>query len=528
MSETVKTDFVVDDSNAQRAMGRMAVGADRLKGAFSGAVAKAAALGGGVLGVAGIARTVSGLDRGYQSVARIQSITGIAASEAHALSDAFENSGVEASTAEQIIMNLARKTSTLGAGTKEAKAAAAAFRKMGVDIEAGPTEMLLQMSRAARAGKLEASDLTNKFGQSKRSAADFMTMLNKGPSELKSMMDSQLKSADLIDDKALSTWQSMQQAKRNLSDAWGTVAGAFYKSVVPVVTKFLNNVSGRLDSWTPAAERFGKSFADGVVTGARVLGKVFGFIYDHSDVFLAIAKGFLAFKVGSAVGGVLGGGVASLGGVGKAAGAASGGVAQLGAAAGDATKAAKFLPRSFGELGQAIQLATIAAAGFGVAIASIKAGWGDLKGLWKGDALDSSYVNTNERERQYQMRRVQLVLGGKSEKEATAIALRETRSIGDNKAAERAERNRNRRDQYGKAMQALTTADYAAKEKSRKGEKSDNNFTQNNTFNVQVTQDFAPGFDPDKVKLAMLSEITNAGERRLMSGVVPSPFMGRR
>ncbi len=323
-TERVRTDIVVNDGDANRAFGRMVAGTDRLRGAFGGVVGRAAALGTGILGAVGIARTVAGLDRGYQAVARIKSITGVAAKEAHSLADTFENAGVEAASAERIIMSMARKSALLGAGTKEADALGVAYKKLGIDISAGPSAKLLQMSKAAVSGKLGVVGLTTMMGTSKREAADFLTMLKKGPVELKEMMDSQLNSADLIDDKALASWQKMQQAKRNLSDAWGSVAGAFYKTIVPVATKFLTYFGDRLEKWAPAAERFGTYLVDHMDEAlriAKVLAVTIGGIkmLGGIDGVTGIAKGIGSIARGSMAARGAGGAVAAVNAAGSGA-----------------------------------------------------------------------------------------------------------------------------------------------------------------------------------------------------------------
>lgn len=621
-NEIVRTDFVVNDSQAGAAMGRMVAGTDRLKSAFGGVLARAATLGTTILGVVGAQRTIAGLDRQYQSVARIKSITGIAAKEAHALSDALGGAGVEASSAERFIMGMARKSAQLGKGTKEAKAMAAAYKRMGIDIEAGPTEKFLQMSAAVKSGRLDVVGLTSLFGASTREAADLMTALSKGPAELKSMMDAQLKSADLIDDKALKTWQSMQQAKRNLSDAWGTVAGAFYKTIVPVVTKFLTAFAENLETWAPAAERFGTFLVDhmseavtlakvfavtmgavklaggvgNIKAGAGAIGSFAGRMFAGGGAPSAAAQA--AGMVSRASAGMVGlgsvGQMARLGRGGMAARAAlnAGRVASFGfstaAIGGPGGGAASLfavlskIPSFLGGIGKlsiigviiggvvkAFAMLATNAGGvrdrIGGLLRDIGSKFGDivvkLKPLWTVfdkvsnvvgkvlvggvemllnvvsglmpviDLIATGIGNLGKLAQWLISLIPDLGAGGLTAKARQGVI--NSGYVIDPKTGKPVKAENFAAVQVRHAQRAVRHANgdaFRSMGGAMAGALAVQHFTQNIMpgAHVTVTQDFAPGFDPDKVKLAMLSEITAAGERRLMSGVVPSPFMGRR
>lgn len=84
------------------------------------------------------------------------------------------------------------------------------------------------------------------------------------------------------------------------------IANKALRPVFQEVNNALKDVNGWLEKNHEKVEKIGHVIGKDIVTGMKFLRDVFKFIYDHSDTFLAIAKGFAAIKIGQMVGGGMG------------------------------------------------------------------------------------------------------------------------------------------------------------------------------------------------------------------------------
>ena len=259
---TLREKIVVDGAEAATAkLNVMAVAAGRVAGAFSGLGAAAGALG-GIAGIWQVAEAIRDVDHLYAAVNRVVNMTGMAADHAHAMFDMFELSGVEMESAERIMTSMTRSAEKMSDGFggvgAQAQMIQGLMRSVGVSIKAGPEERLFAMSKAAQAGKLNIDELIRAFMIPRSQASAMMSMLKAGPDHLKGIQAETLKGADVIDDRALQSYRTMLQARRELKDAWGDLVGVFYKNLLPAVTSILHGIKKGFDDVMPIADKIGK------------------------------------------------------------------------------------------------------------------------------------------------------------------------------------------------------------------------------------------------------------------------------
>ena len=166
--------------------------ADHLERTFA-SVSKQAQQIGGIAGAFGVGQAVNETGQLYQSLERIHGITGAAAVNARAMLDVFERSGVPLAHDEKTLLRIQTKMGAIvaraGDVTDEAKQQNLWFKKLGVEIQAGPTEALAGMARAAKAGQLGATDLARQIQIPIEQATKLMALLKQGPEELQRMTD---------------------------------------------------------------------------------------------------------------------------------------------------------------------------------------------------------------------------------------------------------------------------------------------------------------------------------------------------
>lgn len=361
VQDNVDLQFNVNDAEAARRIGVIAGASTRLGESLKSTFGILTAAG-GIAGVFAIGSTVQGINQTYQAVARVRAVTGMTADNAHAMLDAFELSGVEAQIGERLITQMSRKSQQLEQGiagaNEQSKKLNDYYKKLGVNMKSGPMTVLQQMAGAAEKGKLSVSDLISKFGVPIRQSAQVMRMLQKGPEGIKKIIDDTKGGADIIDEQALANFEEMQQTSRNLKDSWEGLIGSVYKNLIPGITRVMNMVADGLNSWTPLVARFA-GFLEAHMTKIVAMAKMYA-------IYMTANKVLGAVGVSGGVKGVVGGINKYVGGAGeKIVGGLGGGLIKgvLGGQGGPFGAIINFLAKMTGGVGR---LAAVGGALFAV------------------------------------------------------------------------------------------------------------------------------------------------------------------
>lgn len=360
LKNEVDTEFTVTDKASRPALA-IANSFKRVAGAAL-SISTAMAGVGGLVGIFQIGQTIAGLDETYARIKRIRGVTGLAAEEAHSIVDAFGKSGIEGGVAESVIMRMTRRASELVGqienGGGKTNDMAAAFKKLGINIKAGPRDMLLQMADATAKGKMGINHFSKMFALPLQQATQMVSMMKKGRGEISKMMDDAHKDVGVIDEQALANYNAMKKAKAEIGNSWESIVGTIYKSVMPAVATLMKSVAKFMDGWHEKAEKFGSYLADNmdrIVGAAKTLLKIMVMnkalmltTGEGLGKWLGKGAGYVRGKVGGGIGaqavsaGINGFGGRAAGWVGKAAGMFGGPGA--GAVAGNmASKAAGLL-----------------------------------------------------------------------------------------------------------------------------------------------------------------------------------------
>jgi len=313
--EQVEWQFKVVDQ-ASKAMSGIVGAAEKLENKLKG-VTDLLSAAGGFAGMFAIGSSVAGINQTYEAVLRLKSATGLAAEDAHSMLDAFELSGVEGG--EQIIERMTMKIQKMGAtGGKSAAKMGAAMRKFGTDDAQSAVDVMMDLSTAAQKGTLNLNDLRESFGMSGQQAIKMQQMLARGPERMKALMDGTLASGDLITEQALASFQAMKDSKLALKDSWDGLVGTLYKSVVPMITSAMTKIGGMLDRLQPKIDKMAAFLHDHM---EQIVGLAATFVKLMTANKLtrmvtgqglgSLAAGFLAKKGGAAgkIGEMMGGGV---------------------------------------------------------------------------------------------------------------------------------------------------------------------------------------------------------------------------
>lgn len=552
--EKVETELVVHDS-ASVPLRTITGAAEKLMHSVKHLTGLLAGVG-GLAGAFEIHEAVNGINETFRAINRVRTMTGLAANTAHGLKEAFDQSGIEAGETERIIMSLTRKTQTMDdVGGASLAAYNAKMKKLGINIKEDVVGQLEAMSIAAQKGKIDIGDLGKLFGVRGEGAVKMLEMLEKGPENIKAIVEETAKNGITAID--MGNFNRMQAAKRALGSAFGDMIQAVYKHLLPGVTAVVNQVREAITAWTPKVESFGLLLRNHMHEAIH-LAKIFVQIMAAKSAmgYLGLTpKGIISGAAGMFVGGVggaaAGGSKALGGGLLGILGGAGGGLLQL--------------LLNFGKL-SVIGVVIAAAIGAFKLLSSNFHGWGDRlsatfaklrelfeqlmeqlkpafefladKLFWLADQLMKAFSWFLDKVLTKPTTPGQALANVMGQHQARAERAREMygpgailpyapgeiAAISQLSAAATIETAMGIKYKLVKGqLEAGKRLDEANKDimadiKSRAGIKQDFRGSK-----FDITQNFAEGFEPDRIAAAFAGQLAAVGERQVSSGMA-SPF----
>ncbi len=213
---------------------------------------------GGIGGAFEIKEAIGGINEQFRAMNRIRTMTQLTANEAFGLTQVFKGAGLSIQEAEQNVMYLTRRMEMLHEqGGAAMSHISAQMRRLGVDTKAGPVEQLKQMSIAVQKGKMGVSDLTRLFGVRGQAAVSLLGMLRKGPEHIEETMKEARQSG--IGATTLGDFNRMQSAGRQLHEAFEGFVRTIYVQLIPGLTSLTREITHAVEDWTPHVEAWAKS-----------------------------------------------------------------------------------------------------------------------------------------------------------------------------------------------------------------------------------------------------------------------------
>lgn len=274
--EQVDIEFDVDDrvtpklSRMEKAVGRLGGVVDRAAGRFTGMAANFA----GLAGFFALGPAISGAQAYISHLDKISDLTGIAADKVAGISNALEDSGVQAGTVENVFAKLVKKTAQAGEGNKSLIKMA---RQYGVAIKEGPESALIAVSGLLEKGKINAGQMQRILGVSSDDAADLADALAQGPGELQKKIEEATKKNHAFNDEAMGGMQRYQNAVASIGTAWHRLTGSILIKLAPGLEAIADKMSKSIDGWIDGAERFGNYLVkhmDQLIEGAKTYAKI--------------------------------------------------------------------------------------------------------------------------------------------------------------------------------------------------------------------------------------------------------------
>lgn len=207
-------------------------------------------------------RMIEKTNEHFGAISRITKITGLAAERADAMTEAFDKAGLGAEDTERILSLVSRAGQRMQFATAGMGGAFMAMRTQamlaGVDIRKGPETAIIELSKQAKAGKLDATRLAMAFHLDPGTALKMMKLLKQGPQAIKSEMSEAIKSGTMLTNENLKQYSLAQQYRREISSSLDRMAIVVGKEVMPVISNLLEQVAKKLPEWVEHAKVFGE------------------------------------------------------------------------------------------------------------------------------------------------------------------------------------------------------------------------------------------------------------------------------
>lgn len=257
MSEQEEVDIKFDvDDKATPKLTRLEKAAERLDKGMARAserFMRFAEVAGGALGVIGGAESLRGAKEYIEHVRRISNLTGIAADRAAGMSEALQEVGVESGEVEGMLTRMTKRTALL---SEENKAMVTMAARYGVNLEQGPQKALIKMSKLVEEHKIGAGQVGRILGVQGRTLSDLMAAMNKGPQELNAMFDDATRKSAFLGGQSMAQMQSFNEATERVHGAWRRLVAGVIVKVAPSLTTLAGKLEGSIDGWVAKAQKF--------------------------------------------------------------------------------------------------------------------------------------------------------------------------------------------------------------------------------------------------------------------------------
>lgn len=229
----------------------------------------------------GMKKLVENSEAYLDKIKEVRNLTGATAAETDHLFSSARKAGVSYDTMQRTMFTLSRRGSMLQQtmavmGGRTLPTTARKFKNMGVEIEKGPVTALGQLSDAVKKGKVSTADLMMQFQIPQSAVNDFKGFLENLDSKELDRIRKQ-GGIGLVTDKDIDQLEKMQDAQHRINDAWNRLQVMLGKELLPVLAELTENVAAKIESWLPAAQKFGKFMSDhmdGLIASAKTFAKI--------------------------------------------------------------------------------------------------------------------------------------------------------------------------------------------------------------------------------------------------------------
>lgn len=263
----VETQFTLMD-RVTAPLKRMGAAAARVTSIFDKASATVTSFGGIAAAAAGtfaVGTTIAGANEYLRIVRDISTATGFTASNVDATLEVMDRANISAEEGANIIRQMQMAQARYAMELKRTGVAqseqAVIIQRLGINLKKGPQNALVEMAKAAQAGKMSMADLSIAFQVGETGAVRLMSLLKRGPQEVGKVMTDLRDQGLALNAESLAAYNRYEEATIRIRSAWNRIAIVVQSRVLPAVASQLDKVADKLDAWSLKAGEFGETLA---------------------------------------------------------------------------------------------------------------------------------------------------------------------------------------------------------------------------------------------------------------------------
>ena len=253
--------------NIGKATGHLLKTIDKITMSFGGIVNRYGGLGAAL----SLGASVNSAKKYFDQIERIKNVAGGTANEIAGVRHAMVKAGVSAADMESSYVLLAKKGGEMRANMAGTNQLA---RRMGVDFRKGPVEALVKMSKHVQSGKIGYKELNKLGGEGMLRMRKF---LQQGPQVVRQQFAAAQKKMGHVNEQTMAQYAEFKTGVGKISQAWNRMVVIVGAKLLPILTKLMDGVASRIDSWAEGAAKFGDFLVkhmDAVVALAKIFGKI--------------------------------------------------------------------------------------------------------------------------------------------------------------------------------------------------------------------------------------------------------------
>lgn len=250
--------------NIGRVVGKLGLSLDNITRKTAGIVSRY----GGIGAALSLGASVASAKRYYDQIVRIRNVAGGAANEIAGIRYAMVQAGVSAQDFENAYVTMAKKGGEMNAHMLGAQRLS---RRMGVDFRQGPLDAMIKLADQVKSGKVGYKELNALLGETGLRMRSFLKQ--GGPIVAKAIEQARKKMGH-VNEETLMQYIQLQQEVGKVKQAWQRMVVIVGTKLMPILTKMMDGLASRIDSWANSAAKFGQ------------------FLVDHMDTVVSLAKTF--------------------------------------------------------------------------------------------------------------------------------------------------------------------------------------------------------------------------------------------
>lgn len=210
-------------------------------------------------GVFGAAESIRAARDYIEHIDQLSDLTGLAADKAAGISEALQITGTSAGEVEAIFGRITKRGALAEEQNKQMAAMAARY---GVNLADGPEKVLVRMSKLYTDQKIGAGQIGRILGVQGKTLSSIMDAMDKGPAALSKMIAEATDKNSFLGGNVMDQMQSYKESVNRVGLAWKRLVAGVIVKLAPTLEKAASMFEDKIEGWMEKAQKFGTFLVD--------------------------------------------------------------------------------------------------------------------------------------------------------------------------------------------------------------------------------------------------------------------------